>query len=281
MKPGWRSLLFIAADDNARLAKVGERGADAVILDLEDAIPMDRKASARLALPPTITRLANDEYALIVRINSAWRDVAADLAAAVRPGVAAIMMPKVESCARVSVLVEMIAEASQDAGLRSPPGVIALIESPAGIAELDAIARQPGVIGLALGSEDFSLALGVPPSTDALRLPCQHLALTAARNGVMALGLPVSIATINDLEAWNDGLRLARAIGITGALCIHPRQIAPANMAFMPTQAEAEEAQRVINAWHASGMTGVIQLDGKMIDRPVVLAAERILARLS
>jgi len=281
MKPGWRSLLFIAADDNARLAKVGERGADAVILDLEDAIPMDRKASARLALPPTITRLANDEYALIVRINSAWRDVAADLAAAVRPGVAAIMMPKVESCARVSVLVEMIAEASQDAGLLSPPGVIALIESPAGIAELDAIARQPGVIGLALGSEDFSLALGVSPSTDALRLPCQHLALAAARNGVMALGLPVSIATINDLKAWNDGLCLARAIGITGALCIHPRQIAPANMAFMPTQAEAEEAQRVINAWHASGMTGVIQLDGKMIDRPVVLAAERILARLS
>jgi citrate lyase subunit beta/citryl-CoA lyase len=84
----------------------------------------------------------------------------------------------------------------------------------------------PGVIGLALGSEDFALAIGVPPSPEALDLPCRLLALSTSSAGCMALGLPVSIATIEDAAAWQKAVHLARASGLTGALCNHPRQVA-------------------------------------------------------
>lgn len=278
MNLGWRSLLFAAADDHARLGKIAGRGADAVILDLEDAVPPARKADARAGLPAVVDALAAQGCALVVRINAGWVDAMADLIAAVRPGVAAIMVPKVEDAARLTVVSRMVAEIAADARLQAMPGLIALVESPAGIAELNAIAAVSGMTGLALGSEDFSLALGVPPARAALELPCRLLALAAAGRGLMALGLPVSIATIEDETAWAEGVRSGRAIGLTGALCIHPRQIAPANLGFAPTDAEVEQARRVLDAWNAAHGAGVIQLDGKMIDRPVVRAAQRVLA---
>ena len=277
MRRKWRSLLFVAADDQARLAKIAGRGADAVILDLEDAVPPVRKASAREGLSAAISTLSAGSCALVVRINSAWRDVAADLEVAVVPGVAAIMVPKVEDGAQLRIIGEMIAEYAAAAGMDKTPAIIALVESPAGIAALGEIAAQDDVVGLALGSEDFSLSLGVAPTPEALDLPCRLLALAAAQRGLMALGLPVSIATIKDVDAWAAAIFKARSIGITGALCIHPAQVGPVNDGFGASAEEVENARRVIAAWDASGGNGVIQLDGKMVDLPVVLAARRTL----
>jgi len=274
----WRSLLFVAADDHTRLAKVTERGADAVILDLEDAVPAGRKAAARAGLPSVVAILVERSCPLVVRINGAWRDAMDDLAVAVRDGVSAIMVPKVEDAARLAVVAEMVAEFSSAAGRSDTPGLIALIESPAGLASLDAIVAVEGVIALALGSEDFSLALGVPPTPELLDLPCRMLSLAAARRGLMALGAPISIGTINDQDAWHDAARKARRLGLTGALCIHPSQIAPVNEGFACPPAEVEAAARIVAAWDAGRGTGVIQVDGRMIDRPVVLAARRTLA---
>lgn len=275
----WRSLLFVAADDAVRVAKVAERGADAVILDLEDAVLPDRKQAARLGLPDVIDDLAGRHCPLVVRVNSSWREVAGDLEAAVRTGVSALMIPKVEDQARLIVLAEMVAELATERDLALPPRLIALIESPAGIAALDAVARAPGVIGLALGTEDFSLQLGVAPTADALDLPCRLLALAASRARIMALALPVSIATIADEAGWKEGARRARAMGATGAMCIHPRQVAIANEAFTPSEGECAAASRIVAAWRDAGGRGAIQVDGKMIDLPVLLAAERLLAR--
>jgi citrate lyase subunit beta / citryl-CoA lyase len=159
----WRSLLFAAADDHARLAKIAERGADAVILDLEDAVPADRKVAARAGLLSVVGVLAQC-CPVVVRINAPWREAMDDLAFAVQHGVSAIMVPKVEDAARVIVVGEMVAEFASAASRSEPPGLIALVESPAGLASLDTIAAVDRVIGLALGSEDFSLALGVPPT---------------------------------------------------------------------------------------------------------------------
>ncbi|MBA15834.1 MAG: CoA ester lyase [Sphingomonas sp.] len=279
MNLSWRSLLFVAADDRVRLAKVAGRGADAVILDLEDAVPPDRKDAAREGLPEVVETLAG-QCPLVVRVNGSWLEMIADLAVATCSGVAAIMIPKVENGMRLHAVAEIVAELSEKAGLAAPPGLIALVESPAGIAEADAIAAVPGVIGLALGTEDFSLALGVPPTPAALELPCRELALAAARYGRMALGLPVSIATIDDEAAWRAAAVKARAIGMTGALCIHPRQLGVANTGFAPTAAEVDNARRVLDAWAEAQGAGVIQLDGRMIDRPVMLAAQRIVDRV-
>jgi citrate lyase subunit beta/citryl-CoA lyase len=274
----WRSLLFAAADDHTRLAKITEHGADAVILDLEDAVPADRKAAARAGLPSVVSALAQRSCSLVVRINTPWREAMDDLAVAVRRGVSAIMVPKVEEAARVAVMSEMIIELASTVGPLEPPGLIALVESPAGLASLDAIAGVKGVIGLALGSEDFSLALGVPPASEALNLPCRLLALSAARRGLMALGAPASICIFDDQAAWLLAVRKARAIGLTGVLCIHPRQIAPVNEAFAFSPMEVAAAARIIAAWEAAGSAGVIQVDGMMVDRPVVMASRRTLA---
>ncbi len=278
MNLSWRSLLFVAADDRVRLAKVAGRGADAVILDLEDAVPPDRKDAAREGLPEVVEALAG-QCPLVVRVNGSWLEMIADLAAATCSGVAAIMIPKVEDGMRLRAVAEIVAALSEKAGLVAPPGLIALMESPGGIAEADTIAAVPGVIGLALGTEDFSLALGVPPTPAVLELPCRELALAAARYGRMALGLPVSIGTIDDEAAWRAAVAQARAIGITGALCIHPRQVGVANTGFTPTAAEVDNARRVLDAWAEAQGAGVIQLDGRMIDRPVMLAAQRIVDR--
>jgi len=279
MNLGWRSLLFVSADDQVRLAKVARCGADAVVLDLEDAVPPARKTEVRVGLPDTISELAARGCTLVVRINAGWIDAIADLAVAVRPEVAAIMIPKVEDSARLAVIAEIIAEIAKDLGIPRPPGLVPLVESPAGVVELNAIAAVPCVIGLALGTEDFSLALGVPPSYEALELPCRLLALAAARCGRMALGLPVSIGTIENRSAWEEGVHAGRSMGLTGALCIHPRQVGIANDGFAPTAAEVEAARRILEVWKTAGSAGVIQWDGKMIDRPVALAAERVIGR--
>jgi citrate lyase subunit beta/citryl-CoA lyase len=201
-----------------------------------------------------------------------------DLALAVPHGVSAIMVPKVEDPARIAVISEMIAEIASVAGRPEPPGVIALMESPAGLTSLDAIAAVNSVIGLALGSEDFSLALRVLPTPEALDLPCRMLALAAASRGLMALGAPISISTIDDQAVWQLAVRRARAIGLTGVLCVHPRQIAPVNEAFACSPAEVAAAARIVAAWEAAGGVGVVKVDGKMVDRPVVMASRRTLA---
>lgn len=277
--PHWRSLLFVAADAHSRFEKIAERGADAVILDLEDAVPADRKDQARDDLPSVIDLLAGKGCAVVVRINAGWRDVFRDLLAAARPGVAAIMVPKVENAARLRVIAEMVAEYAVEARLPSAPGLIALIESPAALPNLHQIAAVDGVIGLALGSEDFSLALGVSPSPQALDLPCRMVALAAAGRGLMALGQPCSIATIEDVEVWSVAIGRARAFGMTGALCVHPKQIAVVNSGFGHGEDEIAAARRLISAWENTQHPGVMQFEGRMVDRPVVLAARRIVER--
>jgi citrate lyase subunit beta/citryl-CoA lyase len=276
----WRSLLFVAANDDRRLAKAAQRGADAIILDLEDAVPKDDKASARELLPAAIERLVDARAQIVVRINVDWLDAFADLNAAVRPGVAAIMVPKAENKGRLAIISQIVAEIASAKGLPQVPRLIALIESPKGCDAISSIAALDTIVGLAFGSEDFSLALGVPPSPESLDLPCRLLALAAARRGVMALGVPVSIGTIKDRDAWRLGVERARLIGLNGALCIHPDQVGPANEGFRPSSVELERAERVVKAWVAAGSSGVITLDGHMIDRPVVVAAERLLAQL-
>lgn len=278
MTLGWRSLLFAAADDRARLAKIATRGADAVILDLEDAIPAKRKATALVGLPDMIDSLAAQGCTLVVRINAGWRAAIAELPIVVRSDVAAIMVPKVENAADLGALRGIVAELAEDRGIAAP-GIIALVESPAGIAELDRIAGVSGLVGLALGTEDLALSLGVAPSREALDLPCRLLAMAAARYGLMAIALPVSIATIEDEAAWREGVRAGRAVGSTGALCIHPRQVEPANAGFSPSPVEVDQARRILDAWEGAEDSGVMQHEGKMIDLPVVLAAQRLLSR--
>lgn len=283
MSPRPRSLLFTPADSARLLEKAHLRGADAIILDLEDGVLPPARPAARAGIAAAAARLSGHGLPVLVRINSAWRDIVADLDASVRPGLHAVMVPKVEDAGSLRVIAAMIGEWEDSRGL-APGGIglVALIESPLGLEHLAEIADSPRLIGLALGGEDFSLALGVEPTEAALALPCRMIALAAAARGLMAIGLPGALAEFKDLAAYQATARLARDIGITGALCIHPAQITVINRTFAPTAEEIAWAETVMAAWteaEARG-SGTAAVAGRMIDRPVAERARAILARL-
>ncbi len=280
--PSWRSLLFVGADRPDRIARIGERGADAVILDLEDAVPPDAKAAARDGLPAAIEQLRGASQAIVVRINGDWRRAGADLAAAIQPGVSAIMVPGCEHVSRLETLAEMIGEWEVERDLKAGSiGLIALVESPAGIGNLATIACAPRIVGLALGTEDLALNMGVPPSAALLDLPARLIALAARASGIMALAVPISIAEYSDVTAYQEACKLGSSLGVTGAICIHPIQVAVANDAFRPSDHDVADAKAVLAAWADRGESGILALDGRMVDLPVVERARRLLASLT
>lgn len=267
---GWRSLLFVPGDNAARIEKAHERGADAIILDLEDSVAAAAKPEARAALPAAVSALYAKGATIVVRINSGWRQAMADLDKAVRPYVTAIMIPKVGDPKYVAVLGDIMNEFEAERGLPlGGIGVIALIESPAGLTASTKIVSVPSVIGLALGSEDFALALGVPPTQACLDLPSRQLALAAAERGLMALAVPFSIAAYKEEEAYRDAAVAARAFGATGALCIHPLQVGIANLVFDTTAAERAEARAIVLAWNEAQSQGnAVFFPQRQNDRP-------------
>jgi citrate lyase subunit beta/citryl-CoA lyase len=282
MSRGWRSALFVAANDAARIAKIHTRGADAVILDLEDAVPAADKPAARAAVVATAEQLVALGQTVAVRINSNWLDAVADLEAAVLATVTALVVPKVECPHRLAVLIEMIGEWEAARALPAGGiGVIALIESPAALSRMTEIAAIPRVTGLALGTEDFSLALGVAPTPQSLDLPCRLLAFAAAERELMALALRISIGAFDDDAAYANAIANARAVGLTGALCIHPKQVTALNAGFAPNEQEIVEAEAIIAAWDARGSVNAIKLGDRMIDPPVAARARQLLRRLS
>lgn len=275
--PGWKSLLFVGADQPERIAKIATRGADAVILDLEDAVPQDGKAKARAALPGAIAALAEQGQPLVIRINSGWRAVMADLEAALQPGVAAVMVPGCEREERLCVLWEMMSELASERGLSHPPGLIALVESAAGLVNLPALAAFSPVIGLALGSEDLALDMGVSPSTELLDFPSRQIALAARAHGLMALAVPISIAAYADTQAYRTAAEAGRRWGVSGAICVHPAQVSIANETFRPGERDLDDARAILQAWEGRGDGGVVSLGGRMIDLPVIERARRLL----
>lgn len=281
MPAAWRSLLFVPGNAPEKLAKAAGRGADAIIIDLEDAVSLADKSSARAGLPDHVAVLAGQGVDVLVRINAPWRMAVADLTAAVRPGVAALMVPKAEDPARLAVLAAMLAEWEDAAGLPAGGiGLLPLVETPAGILRAAEIAAAPRLIGLTFGSEDFSAALGVDPTPLVLDHPCRQLALAAAAHGLPAFGLPLSLAQFRDLDAYAAGATQARALGLSGGLCIHPAQVPVLNRCFQPTEAQLTAAHAIMALWEEAQARGqaVAALNGAMIDRPVVERARRLLA---
>lgn len=273
----WRSLLFVPAVEDARLAKAHERDADAIVLDLEDSIPAVDKERARRVAAAALRALAERQVDALVRINAPWRLAVRDLEAVLHARPAAIVIPKVESVAQLQTLAAIMQEIESECGLDETP-IVALIESAEGVHAAHDIAQAPRVIGLGLGTEDFAAQMGAAPTPELLDLACRLVALAAATRRLMALATPVSIAMLDDIAAYAAAAQKARAFGATGGFCIHPKQASALNAAFVPSAEERAEAQAIVAAWDAAQGTGVIRHNGRMIDRPVVLMARRLLA---
>jgi citrate lyase subunit beta/citryl-CoA lyase len=273
--PPLRSLLFLPATSTQLLAKATERGADALIVDLEDSVQGDRKAEARRMAADAVASLHARGATVLVRVNALEPDTAADIQALPLEKVAALMLPKVDALADLE-RVDALLKTAHPGGRP----IAALIESPRGILECTRIASHPSLCALVFGPEDYSSALGVAPTLPALGWPAQMLVTTAHAFGLQAWGLPGGLAEIHDETAFAGSVDAARTMGFTGTVCIHPRQVPIINRGFSASQAERDWALQVVQADEAAAREGrgAVMLDGRMIDRPVVERARRVLA---
>jgi len=279
--PIWRSLLYVPANNPRFIAKAHTRGADAIILDLEDAVPQTARPAARAALAESIAAAGQAGADVTVRINRPLREAVSDLEASVIAGVRALFVAKIESPDHLRLIDESVSELEAERGL--PVGGIgfcAMIESPGALRRAAEIARSsPRVIAMTLGGEDFAMEMHAPPDPETLELPKLMCLMAAREAGVTPLGFLGTVADYTDLEAVGKTLARSRKFGFEGASCIHPAVIPLLNEAFAPTPAEVDWAERVVTEYavaQAEGK-GAISVDGKMVDVPVAIRAERVL----
>ncbi|WP_454688638.1 HpcH/HpaI aldolase/citrate lyase family protein [Achromobacter aloeverae] len=281
--PFWRSLLFCPANAPRFVAKAHERGADAIILDLEDAVAVAEKAAARQGVAQAAAQAGAGGADVLVRINRELDLAVADIHAAVGPAVDGLVVPKVLGPEHLQLIAEVIDAREAERGLpRGHTRLVALVESAAGVTRLDAIARaHPRLVGMAVGGEDLATDLDAEPSADTLYV-AKMMGVHAARAaGILPLGVLASVAGTHDDDAYRQMVLRSRRLGFAAATCVHPRQVAVLNEAFSPGAAQLERARAVVAAYEeavARG-AGAVAHEGEMIDRPVALRAMRLLQR--
>lgn len=254
-----RSYLFVPGNRPDRFAKACASGADAVIIDLEDAVPAEQRVAAR----SNVAAWVSPDHPVFIRVNGAttewFRD---DIALAPLPGIAGIVLPK--------------AERPEDIECIGKP-VLPIIETARGFWNVSALARTSNTARLMFGSIDFQVDLGIHGDGEELLYFRSQLVLVSR-----VAGLPAPVdgitAVFDSMEPVRADTQRARRLGFGGKLCIHPKQVATVNECFGATPAEIAWAERVIDAASKSGGAAV-SMDGEMIDRPVIARAEAILAQ--
>lgn len=280
--PRWRSLLFVPAHVPRFVGRAHERGADGIILDLEDAVPAEEKPAARASLAESVGLVSRNGAAALVRVNSGLLDLVRDLEAAAVAGVAALVFPKAEEPGVIRAVSSALGELERARGLAlGDIRLVLQIETPAALFRLPEIAGADSrIIAMTLGPEDFSAALGATPDAASLHGPNLSVLCAARAAGLLPLGFVGSIGAYDDIPAYRATVAAARRLGFRGAMAVHPAQVPVLNEGFSPDPAEIDWAERVIAgdaAARAEGR-GAFRLDGKMIDPPVVRRAEEILA---
>ncbi len=260
--------LFVPANRADRFAKALAAGADAVIFDLEDAVAARDKEAARVNVREWVQSHRDAAERVVVRINDGttpW--FAADLALLGEAGIRLAMLPKAETAEQIAMVRTAL-----------PPGghLLPLIETAKGVDNVDSVAAARGVQRLTFGTLDYALDLDLSGDERGLIYPAARIALASR---VAGLASPIAGVTpaIDDEPRLLADFAFGRAFGFGAKLCIHPRQVAVICRALQPSAAELDWARRVLAA--AEGSEGALQIDGQMVDRPVLLKAEAILAR--
>ena len=287
---GYRSLLFAPGNEPRKVQKVGTLGADGVILDLEDAVPMDDKIATRAAVKQAIPSVKAAAGRVYVRINPVGQktDFSADfglgdIEEVVGPGLDGLVVPKVESTKEMEQVDEALMEREKSLGL--PEGsikVIPIIETALGLWNAYDIARSSGRIeALNFGAGDFTRDTGVEWSRE-------ETELLYARSRVVvisrAAGIQPPLDTVwlwlDDDEGMAGSARRAKALGFQGKICIHPRQVVIVNQVFSHVSPEeVEQARKIVEAFADAQARGIasIRVEGEFVDYPIVEKAKRVL----
>jgi citrate lyase subunit beta/citryl-CoA lyase len=278
-----RSTLILPVNVPRFVEKAYLRNADAIMLDLEDAVPQQEKEAARRLVGDALPVVARGGAETYVRVNHDATLLRDDLAASIHPGLDGICFPKTESAEEVQRLDADIADLERRRGIT--PGrimLVLLIESPRGLLNLEAIAAASARIrSISLGPEDYCLTLGVEPSADGLELlyGVSKVVTVCKAFGISPAGLLGSIAGFRDLAAFERSAARARDLGCEGASCIHPDQVAVLNRVFSPPPEKVAYARAAAEAFEEGLKRGTasVNVAGAMVDIPVYRRAKHIL----
>jgi citrate lyase subunit beta / citryl-CoA lyase len=264
----WQSLLFVPAHHEKHMLSAIKHRPDAVILDLEDAVPANMKDAARSVLAKHQALLAKAKIDCIVRINNETAVAKLDIAALNMKATAAIMIPKCvdrRSLDRIKKLKGM-----------SKVPLIALVESPVALPNLTQIAATPGLCAFMFGPEDYAAELGIPTDVADLSVPATLVAAAAIAAKLLPIGIPGSLANFTDIKGFIGKVRHARSLGFRAAAAIHPSQLPAIREGFKPTAAEILRAKEITAA--SSGKDkGAQKVKGAMVDAPIVAQARHVL----
>jgi len=268
-----RSMLFTPADRPDRFARGPGSGADGAVLDLEDGVGIPDKPAARAAALAFLAAPAPAPRGFVwaVRVNhvtteAGLEDLLALRAAAAKPAV--IVLPKTESVAEVEIALAHLSGANA-------PVIVALIESGRGLAAAEQIAGHPAVAAIAFGGADLAADLHATLAWESMLFARSRIIQAASCHGIAAWDVP--FLDIHDGTGLERETGAAKALGFVGKFAIHPGQIATINAVFTPSGSEVERARRVVSAFE-SAHGGACLVDGKMVDVPVVKAAQRTVA---
>jgi citrate lyase subunit beta/citryl-CoA lyase len=283
--PPLRTLLFAPGNHARRVEKALSLDADAVILDLEDAVAIAEKAATRSMVAAALKRPRN--ALLYVRVNAADTEFCyGDLIAVVQAGLDGIILPKVETPAALATIDWLLTQLERDRALRHRSiDLIPIIETARGLQELAALLGIPTrVRRVAFGAGDFTLDVNMTWSRSESELAHARASIVVVSR---AAGIDAPLDTVwvdlTDPDGLEASARTAVAVGVQGKMCIHTDQIAPVNRVFTPSDAEIGFAERVCAAFASAEAEGsaAIQLDGKFIDYPIVYRAQRTLQRIA
>jgi len=279
-----RSLLFVPGGRADLLEKAARFPADVLCLDLEESVLPEEKARARELAAAAVERLVGAGRTVHVRLNSIESGLTRDdLAAVVRPGLAAVLLAKTQEPQDVRDVDILLRE--QELAREVKPGtveLIAAIESARALLRCEEISRaSTRLVALMLGGEDFTFDLGVPRTKEGRELDHARAVVATCARAARLVALDTPWADIADLEGLEADARRARGLGFDGKYIIHPSHLEPVHRVFSPSEAEVVSARQVLAAWEeaqARGL-GAVQLNGRMVDRPVAERARRVIAQ--
>lgn len=271
--------MFVPGNNPGMMADAHIYGPDSIMLDLEDSVTMAEKDTARLLVHNALKSIDYGDTEMVVRINPLNTPYGKkDIEAVVTAGVDVIRMPKTETAEEVKEVEREIEKVEKRLGCLGRTKIMAAIESTLGIVNAYAIATaSPRMMGIALGAEDYSANLKTQrtPGGEELRLARETIVVAARAAGIDALDTVYS--NLNDMETFRKEVEFIKTLGFDGKSIINPRQIEVVNEVFAPKEKDIEKATTILHAIKEAEKkgSGVIAVNGKMVDRPVVLRAQR------
>ncbi len=281
--PVWRSLMYVPVNVEKFIDKAHTRGADVIQLDLEDAVPPAEKEKARTLVEKNAARVRRGGADVVVRINQPLALAVRDIEHSICPDVDGIAITKADSASHVRLLDQLVTELEMKRGMTiGHTKFLTMIETADAFTRIDEIPRaSPRTVGMLIGGEDFALDMNAQPDGDVLLHPKQRMIIAARAASVMPLGFIGTVADFSDWDKFRLMVRRARRFGFDGAGCIHPGQVKIVNEEYTPSTEEVAYARKVIqmDKEAAAAGRGSFQIDGKMIDIPVVVRAEKLIRR--